>query len=125
MSPGEWTRLIVGLGIAILGSNVLTAYITIKANRKDKEHDEDNLVMETLRVMMYYVMSLKIETLLDQGYATPTQRKEIKELHDLYHKHNWNGDMDSRISKIYASPTKPIFNRRKKDKEHIEDASKL
>jgi hypothetical protein len=122
MSPQEWTELIVTLMVAVLGSNVLTAVITIKASRKDKELDREcadkaefSLIMETLRAMMYIVMTLKIEHLLNQGYATPEQRKEIEELHELYHKHDWNGDMDSRIAKIYSLPTKPIYNRRKDD----------
>ena len=50
----------------------------------------------------------KLERALDRGYATPEQRRDIKVLYDCYKEHGWNGDMDSRMGKVHALPTKDL-----------------
>lgn len=61
--------------------------------------------LDTLRLLSYHRMSEEIERLLTQGYATPSERKVLKEMYDNYKSHKWNGDMDVRLSKVYALPT--------------------
>ena len=114
MSPGEFADVIAVLGV-LLGSNVIVTIINIRAKRKDSCVENNKRTTMALKMTIYIVMSMKIEMLLNQGYATPEQRNEMNELHKLYKLWGWNGDMDSRIAKIYQLPTKPIHNRRSAD----------
>ena len=50
-------------------------------------------------------MSQEIERLLDQGYATPAERRILDEMYLNYKEHGWNGDMDIRLRKVYALRT--------------------
>ena len=115
MSLNEWTTLIIPLFGITLGSNVISALITTRSNRKLEDDSHDNLLEQTSKMMIYIVMTMKIEMILNQKYATPQERNEMNELHSLYKLWGWNGDMDSRIAKIYQLPTKPIHNRRSAD----------
>ena len=61
--------------------------------------------LDTLRLLSYHRMSEEIERLLTKGYATPAERKVLKEMYDNYKGHGWNGDMDERLEKVYHLPT--------------------
>ena len=50
-------------------------------------------------------MSQEIERLLDQGYATPAERRILDEMYHNYKAHGWNGDMDARLEKVYRLRT--------------------
>ena len=50
-------------------------------------------------------MSQEIERLLDQGYATPAERRVLDEMFANYKAHGWNGDMDARLEKVYRLRT--------------------
>ena len=56
--------------------------------------------LETLRLLSYHRMSQEIERLLDQGYATPAERRVLDEMYANYKDHGWNGDMDARLRKV-------------------------
>lgn len=70
--------------------------------------DRKSLTRQTLAMLTYSTLSGKVERLLDQDYATPEQRREIEHLHKLYKAHGWNGDMESRMEKVHALPTKDL-----------------
>mgnify|MGYP005807460103 CR=1 FL=1 len=61
--------------------------------------------LETLRLLAYHRMSQEIERLLDQGYATPAERRVLDEMYANYKAHGWNGDMEARLEKVYALRT--------------------
>lgn len=61
--------------------------------------------LETLRLLSYARMSQEIERLLDQGYATPAERRILDEMYHNYKAHGWNGDMDARLEKVYELRT--------------------
>ena len=78
--------------------------------RKDLERKEElfrriDTALETLRLLSYHRMSQEIERLLDQGYATPAERRVLDEMYANYKDHGWNGDMDARLEKVYALRT--------------------
>lgn len=62
--------------------------------------DKIEVSLDTLRLLAYHRMAEEIERLLDQGYATPAERHILEEMHQNYKAHGWNGDMDSRLSKV-------------------------
>lgn len=97
--------------VAIIGSNALFSFLTVVVT---KLMDRKSLTRKTLAAVSYAALSDKLEQRLDAGYATPEQRREIEILHEVYKGNGWNGDMDVRIQKVYALPTK---NLRKKDWE--------
>lgn len=77
---------------------------------KEKESKSDlikkvNVGLETLRILSYLRMSEELERLLDKGFATPSERKIIDEMYNNYKEHGWNGDMDSRLEKVYKLRT--------------------
>lgn len=72
--------------------------------------DRNSITKRTLAVLSYGALSDKIEKLLDQDYATPEQRKEIEEFWKVYKAHGWNGDMDARMAKVHALPTKNLHD---------------
>lgn len=96
------TSAIVG---AIFGSNALFGLITYFIQRY---FDKRDVISETLAAVSYSALSDKIEQRLDAGFATPEQRKELEILYEAYKANGWNGDMDERIKKVYALPTKRI-----------------
>ncbi len=61
--------------------------------------------LETIRLLAYARMSEEIERLLNQGYATPAERRVLHEMYLNYKAHGWNGDMDARLEKVYAMRT--------------------
>lgn len=74
--------------------------------RKDLERKEElfrriDTALETLRLLSYHRMSQEIERLLDQGYASPAERRVLDEMYANYKDHGWNGDMDARLEKVY------------------------
>mgnify|MGYP000105270414 FL=1 len=105
MTIGEITAL-------VLGSNglwaVLTLIITRALNKKDKNSEEQQLQKNTIALLMYQAFSDKIERVLNQGYATPSDRQDVKNMHKKYKENGWNGDMDERIKRLYALPTKKL-----------------
>ena len=61
--------------------------------------------LETIRLLSYARMSEETERLLNQGYATPAERRVLDEMFKNYKAHGWNGDMDARLEKVYALRT--------------------
>lgn len=97
----DWTQMI-GLMVGTGGITSVLEGIILKLI------DKKSITRHTLAMLTYCTLSDKAERLLDQGYATPEQRKEIEQLYQLYKAHGWNGDMESRIGKIHAMPTKNL-----------------
>ena len=87
--------------IAVLGSNGLFTLIQYLLNR-------NSVARTTMEAVSYYILSDKLETRLDEGYATPEQRKDVEILIEAYKKNGWNGDMDARIKRFYELPTKDL-----------------
>ena len=73
--------------------------------KRDKLFERVETSLETLRLLAYARMSQEIERLLDQGYATPAERRILDEMYLNYKEHGWNGDMDIRLRKVYALRT--------------------
>ena len=78
--------------------------------RKALEQKKDlfrriDTALETLRLLSYHRMSQEIERLLDQGYASPAERRVLDEMYANYKDHGWNGDMDARLEKVYQLRT--------------------
>lgn len=96
------TEIIVG---SIFGSNALFGLITFLITRHFNRKDT---IQQTLAAVAYSELSDKIEKRLDDDYATPAQRKELDILFEAYKANGWNGDMDERMKKVYALPTKKI-----------------
>lgn len=92
---------ITAIVIAALGSNGLFTLITWIINR-------NSATRQTLEAVSYSMLSEKLETRLDSGYATPEQRKEMEILIEAYKRNGWNGDMDARINRFYNLPTKKL-----------------
>lgn len=77
-------------------------------NKKDKNSNEQQLQKNTIALLMYQAFSDKIERVLNKGYATPSDRQDVKNMHKKYKENGWNGDMDERIKRLYALPTKKL-----------------
>ena len=75
-----------------------------------RHFNKKDMTQKTLAAVTYSTIADKLERALDRGYATPEQRRDIKVLYDCYKEHGWNGDMDSRMSKVHALPTKDLKN---------------
>lgn len=131
---------ITAIIVSILGSNGLVLFLLKRYfDRKDKREAEERATRErkdqekrervekemekyqklydridtalvTIRLLSYARLSEEIENLLSKGYATPTERKFIGELFKNYKAHGWNGDMDSRLEKVYDLRTDPPHN---------------
>lgn len=103
--------------LSTLGLNgILLYFIKRYFSRRDRQEQEDrekraqlyrriDTSLETLRLLSYHRMSQEIERLLDQGYATPAERRVLDEMYANYKDHGWNGDMDARLEKVYAMRT--------------------
>ena len=98
MTIGYIIGIIVGSDAALALAQYL---ITRHFDRKD-------VVRQTLAAVSYAALSDKIEKRLDDDYASPEQRQELKILYEAYKANGWNGDMDERIKKVYSLPTKRI-----------------
>lgn len=114
--------------LSVLGSNGLLLFLVKRFfDRKDKKEAEarkqkekkererlkkqeelfkkvDN-ALETIRLLAYARMSEETERLLDQGYATPSERRVLDEMFKNYKAHGWNGDMDARLERVYSLRT--------------------
>ena len=90
---------------SIFGSNALFGLITYLISRY---FDKKDKIQQTLAAVAYSELSDKIETRLDAGYASPEQRKELDILYEAYKANGWNGDMEERMKKVYALPTKKL-----------------
>ena len=109
----EWVLAL----LSTLGLNgILLYFIKRYFSRRDRQEQEDrekraqlyrriDTSLETLRLLSYHRMSQEIERLLDQGYATPAERRVLDEMYANYKDHGWNGDMDARLEKVYAMRT--------------------
>lgn len=96
------TATIIG---AIFGSNALFGLITYLISRY---FDRKDVICQTLAAVAYSQLSDKIEERLDANFATPEQRKELDILYEAYKANGWNGDMEARMQKVYALPTKNL-----------------
>ena len=92
---------ITAIIISVMGSNGLFTLIQYLINR-------NSTVKTTLEAVSYTMLSDRLETRLDSGFATPEQRKEMEILIEAYKKNGWNGDMDARIQRFYNLPTKQL-----------------
>lgn len=97
--------MVATIVVAMLGSNALFGLISYLISRY---FDRKDTISQTLAAVAYTALSDKIEERLDSDYATPEQRRELDILYDAYKANGWNGDMDERIKKIYALPTKKL-----------------
>ena len=109
----EWaTSLLSALG----AGGVLLFFVKRWFNRRDRREEEERKCreallerietsLETLRLLSYHRMSQEIERLLDQGFATPAERRILDEMYHNYKDHGWNGDMDARLQKVYRLRT--------------------
>ena len=114
--------------LSVLGSNGLLLFLVKRFfDRKDRKEEEARearrqegeakrveqeellkkveAALETIRLLSYSRMSEEIERLLTQGYATPAERRVLDEMFKNYNSHGWNGDMDSRLEKVYSLRT--------------------
>ena len=114
--------------LSVLGSNGLLLFLIKRFfDRKDRKEEEAReacrqeeeaqrgeqeellkkveAALETIRLLAYSRMSEEIERLLTQGYATPAERRVLDEMFKNYKSHDWNGDMDSRLEKVYSLRT--------------------
>lgn len=114
--------------LSVLGSNGLLLFLVKRFfDRKDRREEEAReasrqeekaqrveqeellkkveTALETIRLLAYSRMSEEIERLLTQGYATPAERRVLDEMFKNYKSHGWNGDMDSRLEKVYSLRT--------------------
>ena len=110
----------LGALIGILaGNSGIFALIQFLITRHDKKNDAMDEVIEEIKtdikqmkstdsVVMYYVFSDKIEKILDKGFADPDDRRDVENMFERYKANGWNGDMDARVAKVYALPTKRI-----------------
>ena len=125
----EYLSGITALVSAVCGNALVVYLIQRHFNRKDKEREAErkrlsqkqqeqierweaatqqvHTGLETIRLLAYARTSQEIERLLTQGYATPAERSYLGELYSNYKKHGWNGDMDSRLQKVYDLRTAP------------------
>ena len=103
--------------LSVLGINsILLFFIKRYFDRRDQRERQEmdrradlfkrvDTSLETLRLLSYHRMSQEIERLLDQGYATPAERRVLDEMYANYKDHGWNGDMDARLEKVYQLRT--------------------
>ena len=103
--------------LSVLGINsILLFFIKRYFDRRDQRERQEmdrradlfkrvDTALETLRLLSYHRMSQEIERLLDQGYATPAERRVLDEMYANYKDHGWNGDMDARLEKVYGLRT--------------------
>jgi hypothetical protein len=90
---------------AILGSNALTVFVQYLLTHRGKSRGDQKLIRDTLAAVTYSLLSREVECMLTRGYATPEERRSIKIMYDAYKANGWNGDMEARMTKVYALPT--------------------
>lgn len=91
--------------VAIFTSNALFGLIQWGITRYFARKDT---IKQTLAAVSYAQLSDRIERRLDENYASPEQRKELDILYEAYKANGWNGDMEERMKKVYALPTKDL-----------------
>lgn len=95
---------------AVLGSNGLFVLVQTLINRHDTKKSTIQKDIEQMKateaIVMYSVFSYKLEKILDKGYADPDDRRDVENMFERYKANGWNGDMDARVQKVYALPTK-------------------
>lgn len=91
--------------IAIIGSNAFLWVLQVLVNRHYRKKDKSDLVKDTLSTLTYNRLADKIEHCLTKAFATPEERRELEKLKEIYDRWGWNGDMDTRLEKVYALPT--------------------
>ena len=119
---------IAAVVLSVLGSNGLLLFLVKRffdkkdqkeaEIRRQREQAEENqrqrnyelyrkvdTALETIRLLAYARMSEETERLLNQGYATPAERRVLDEMFKNYKAHGWNGDMDARLEKVYSLRT--------------------
>ena len=119
---------VAAVGLSVLGAKGLRLFGVKRVfDRKDRKEEEARearrqeeeaqrgeqeellkkveAALETIRLLAYSRMSEEIERLLTQGYATPAERRVLDEMFKNYKSHGWNGDMDSRLEKVYSLRT--------------------
>ncbi len=89
----------------ILGSQAFVFLIQFFVSRHFAKKDKNESIMRTVSVLTYNALSEKLERLLTKGFATPEERRDVKILYDEYKANGWNGDMDSRLERVYDLPT--------------------
>lgn len=89
----------------IVGSQALFSFLTVAVT---KLLERKSTTRKILSAVSYSTLSDKIEQRLDEDFATPEQRREIDILFEAYKAAGWNGDMEERMKKVYALPTKDL-----------------
>lgn len=51
---------------------------------------------------------MKINKMLQTRNSSSRYRQDVKNMHKKYKENGWNGDMDERIKRLYALPTKKL-----------------
>ena len=97
--------MVTAIVASIFGSGGLCSLLTYLISRY---FDRKDTIRQTLAAVAYSELSDKIEKRLDEGYASPEQRKELDILYEAYKANGWNGDMEARMAKVYALPTKKL-----------------
>ena len=90
--------------IALIGCNGFWAVVTVLIQTGKTRGAMKSL----MKAVSYYLLSENIEKLLDQDYATPEERQTLTHLISAYKANGWNGDMNARLQKVYALPTKKL-----------------
>ena len=98
-------EMVIELIAIVIGSNAFTAYVQHKLNKKGKSEQRMTVIKDTMAAVTYTMLANEIEKLLSKGFATSDERKAIGILYDAYKANGWNGDMESRMSKVYALRT--------------------
>ena len=123
----EYISSLAALVSAVCGNALVVYLIQRHFNRKDREREAERqrlnqkqqeqierweaatqqvyTGLETIRLLAYARTSQEIERLLNQGYATPAERRVLDEMYANYKDHGWNGDMDARLEKVYSLRT--------------------
>lgn len=96
---------VITIIIAFIGSGTCTTIVQLIISKKLSKNKNEKLVFDTLAAVSYGVLSNEIERLLTKGFATPEERKVLSILFAAYKDNGWNGDMDARMARVYASPT--------------------
>jgi hypothetical protein len=89
----------------IVGSQALFSFLTVVVT---KLLDRKSTSRKILAAVSYSTLTDKIEQRLDEDFATPEQRRELDILFEAYKAAGWNGDMEERMKKVYALPTKDL-----------------
>ena len=106
------TELIPAILSALGVGGILLFFVRRYFSRKDAEEAADrkkreefyrkiDIGLDTLRLLSYHRLSDEIERLLTKGFATPAERRVLRELEKNYTDHGWNGDMKERLEKVY------------------------